>query len=512
MKLAGLVATSAAVAETRSRNAKRDAVAACLLALDPSEVVAAVHYLSGSLPQGRVGIGPALLRRCATVPAAAAPALEIAGVDCALAKLAGAKGKGVATVRQELLHTLFASATAAEQRFLIRLLLGELRQGALEGVMVEAIAKAWQVASSEVRRAFMLSGDLAATAGIAATAGEAGLRQVRLRVGTALKPMLAQTADGLDDVFERLGAAGQPLALDWKMDGARVQVHKDGDDVAVFSRRLNDVSASVPEVVEATRAMPARTLVLDGEAIALAANGRPMPFQTTMRRFGRRQEVEAMRASLPLTVHFFDCLHAGGEDLIGESCTARLRRLDDVAPVRNLMPRCVTDQPAAAAAFLRDALASGHEGVMAKHPDAPYQAGGRGAAWLKVKHSHTLDLVVLAAEWGSGRRRGWLSNLHLGARDEATGGFVMLGKTFKGLTDALLKWQTEALLELAVARAGAVVHVEPKLIVEIAFNDVQTSPHYPGGVALRFARVKRYRQDKTASEADTIATVRSLLP
>ena len=511
MKLADLVATSAAVAQTPGRNAKRAELAACLLRLEPGEVTAGVHYLSGTLPQGRIGVGPALLRRCATGPAAPASTLEIAGLERALDNLAGASGRGVAAVRHELLQTLFARATTAERRFLIALLLGELRQGASEGIMIEAIAKAWQVASSEVRRAFMLSGDLAATASIAAAAGEAGLRQVRLRVGTPLRSMLAQTADSLDDVFERLDHAAQPLILDWKMDGARVQVHKDGDDVAVFSRRLNDVSASVPEVVEAVRSMSAPTLVLDGEAIVLAATGRPQPFQTTMRRFGRRQDVEAMRAALPLSMRVFDCLHADGEDLIGASCAARLRRLDAAVPAGNLMPRCVTDQPATAAAFLRDALASGHEGVMAKHPSAPYQAGGRGAAWLKVKHSHTLDLVVLAAEWGSGRRRGWLSNLHLGARDDA-GGFVMLGKTFKGLTDALLKWQTEALLELAVERSGPVVHVVPKLVVEIAFNDVQTSPHYPGGVALRFARVKRYRPDKTASDADTLATVRALLP
>ena len=511
MKLAALVATSAAVAQASGRNAKRDALASCLTALEPGEVVPAVHYLSGSLPQGRVGIGPSLLRRCAGIPAATTPAIEVADLDRTLDELAKAKGKGVAAARQELLRKLFAGATAAERRFLIPLFIGELRQGALEGVMVEAIAKAWQAAASEVRRAFMLSGDLAATASIAATAGEAGLRQVRLRVGTPLQSMLAQTADGVDDVFERLKDAG-PLVLDWKMDGARVQVHKDGDDVAVFSRRLNDVSASVPEVVATTRAMPAQTLVLDGEAIALTASGRPQPFQVTMRRFGRRQDVDAMQAALPLGVHFFDCLHADGEDLIGDACTARLQRLDDVVPAANRMPRCVTDQRAVAAAFLRDALAGGHEGVMAKHPGAPYQAGGRGGGWLKVKHTHTLDLVVLAAEWGSGRRRGWLSNLHLGARDEATGGFVMLGKTFKGLTDALLKWQTEALLELAIERAGAVVHVEPKLVVEIAFNDVQTSPHYPGGVALRFARVKRYRQDKAPSDADTIAAVRALLP
>ena len=512
MKLADLVAASAAVAQTPGRNAKRAALAGCLLRLEPGEVAAGVHYLSGTLPQGRIGVGPALLRRCATAPASLTPMLEIADLERALDNLACAKGKGVAAVRHELLQTLFARATAQERRFLIGLLLGELRQGALEGVMVEAIAKAWQVASSEVRRAFMLSGDLAATASIAATAGEVGLRRVRLRVGTPLRSMLAQTADSLLAAFERLDHAAQPLVLDWKMDGARVQVHKEGDDVAVFSRRLNDVSASVPEVVEAVRSMPASTLVLDGEAIVLTENGRAQPFQTTMRRFGRRQDVEAMRASLPLSVHFFDCLHADGEDLIDESCVARLRRLDDVVPARNLMPRCVTDQRATAAAFLRDALAIGHEGVMAKHPSAPYQAGGRGAAWLKVKHSHTLDLVVLAAEWGSGRRRGWLSNLHLGARDDASGGFVMLGKTFKGLTDALLKWQTDALLELAVERSGGVVHVAPKLVVEIAFNDVQTSPHYPGGVALRFARVKRYRPDKTANEADTIAAVRALLP
>lgn len=512
MKLAELVATSSVVAQTPGRNAKRDALATCLQALGADEVVAGVYYLSGSLPQGRVGAGPALLRRCASTAAAPSPTIDIAHLNRALDEFAGSTGRGSGTARQELLGGLFAKATVVEQRFLVRLLLGELRQGALEGVMVEAIAKAWSVAAGAVRRAFMLSGDLAATAGIAATAGETGLRLVRLRVGTPLQSMLAQPADGLDDVFEQRDDAAGPLVLDWKMDGARVQVHKDGADVAVFSRRLNDVSAAVPEVVDAVRALPARTLVLDGEAIALAADGRPQPFQTTMRRFGRRQDIAAMRATLPLTACFFDCLHADGEDLIDESCAVRLERLDAAVPGGNLMPRCITDQRATAAQFLADALAAGHEGVMAKQRDAAYQAGGRGSAWRKVKQSHSLDLVVLAAEWGSGRRRGWLSNLHLGARDEASGGFVMLGKTFKGLTDALLKWQTRALLELAVERSGGVVHVAPKLVVEIACNDVQASSRYPGGMALRFARVKRYRPDKPASAADTVATVRSLLP
>ena len=521
MKLDRVVAASSTVAGTRSRKAKRDALAECLVGLGPEDAVVGVCYLSGALPQGRVGVGPGLLRACESVPVADSPTLELRDVDHAVRAFVAAKGKGAAAVRRECLRSLFRRASAAERDFLIRLFVGELRQGALQGVMVEAIAKAWSVAPSEVRRAHMLCGDIAEVSGVAAAEGEGGLRRIRLRLGRPIQSMLAKTAENIDDAFGSFAAdagatdAGERapvVVFDVKMDGARVQVHKEGNDVAVYSRRLNDVSASVPEVVEAVRRLPVRRLLLDGEATAIAKDGRPLPFQVTMRRFGRRLDVAAMRAELPLVVYFFDCLHADGADLLAQPCTERLRQLDLAVPPEERMPRCVTALPKEASGFLAEAMRSGHEGVMAKHPASVYEAGARGGSWLKIKHSHTLDLLVLAAEWGNGRRRGFLSNLHLGARDPATGGFAMLGKTFKGLTDALLKWQTRALLDLETGRAGHVVYVEPKLVVEIAFNDVQISSQYPSGVALRFARVKRYREDKEAAQADTIDAVRALLP
>jgi len=319
--------------------------------------------------------------------------------------------------------------------------------------------------------------------------------------------MLAQTAEDAADAVGRLGRA----ALEFKLDGARVQLHKRDDEVKVYSRSLKDVTAAVPELVERVRALPAGELILDGETIALRADGTPQPFQTTMRRFGRRLEVDRLRRELPLTPFFFDLLYLDGQPLLDEPEEQRFAALSKVTSGGLLVPRTVTAAADEAQAFLEQALARGHEGIMAKALDAPYEAGGRGQRWLKVKPAHTLDLVVLAAEWGHGRRRGWLSNLHLGARDPEAGGFVMLGKTFKGMTDEMLAWQTERLLELEIGRDAYTVHVRPELVVEVAFNDVQASPHYPGGLALRFARVKRYRPDKNAAQADTVATVRQIL-
>jgi DNA ligase-1 len=407
--------------------------------------------------------------------------------------------------RRQLLGELMARAGEAEHRFLVRLLSGDLGQGALAGVMTEAIARAAAVPATAVRRALMLRGDLGAVAEIALTDGETGLAAQHLQVGRPLQPMLAQTAADLGAAFERV----HPAAVEWKLDGARVQVHRDGGDVAVFTRTLDDVTARVPEIVEAALALDVRSIVLDGEAIALKPDGRPHPFQVTASRFGSRRDVDALRAAVPLTAAFFDVLHADGEDLLDRPGAERIATLDAVVPEPLRVPRLVADDAEAAGGVLRDALAHGHEGVMVKALDAPYEAGRRGAGWLKVKPSHTLDLVVLAAEWGHGRRRGWLSNLHLGARDPA-GGFVMLGKTFKGLTDKMLAWQTDRLLELEVARDAHVVHVRPELVVEVAFDGVQTSPRYPGGMALRFARVKRHRPDKSAAEADTVDTVRAI--
>jgi len=375
--------------------------------------------------------------------------------------------------------------------------LGELRQGALAGVMADAIARAADVPAAAVRRAAMLAGDLGAVAAAVIADGGAGLEGFRLELLRPVQPMLAQTAETLEEALER----ARPAAVEWKLDGARIQAHRVGDQVRVFTRNLADVTERLPEVVEAVRALAVKSVVLDGEAIALDAEGRPQPFQVTMSRFGSRASVEP-----PLTAFFFDCLHLDGEDLVGRPARERLAALPDELRV----PRIETDDAAEAEAFLEDALARGHEGVMVKALDAPYEAGRRGTGWIKVKRAHTLDLVVLAAEWGHGRRSGRLSNLHLGARDPTTGGFVMLGKTFKGMTDAMLAWQTERFLELETHGDGHTVYVRPEQVVEIAFDGVQTSRRYPGGVALRFARVKGYRPDKRAEEADTIETVRAL--
>ncbi len=518
MWLRDLVATSAALAATRSRKQKVARLAGTLRALAPDERRAGAAWLAGYLPEGRIGVGWAAVSEAMTVAAAPSSVsgtlpplagggqgggLTIAEVARTFAELAAASGKGSAAVRRELLGRLFAAATADERDFLARLLGGELRQGAAEGMLLDAIAEAAQVPAAEVRRAVMCAGDPAAVAEAALGEGRAGLDRFHLVLFRPLLPMLAQTAG---DVDEALAALGGDAILELKLDGARIQVHKLEDEVRVYSRGLHEVTASVPEVVAAVAALPARSLVLDGEAIALRPDGSPHPFQTTMRRFGTR----VAPAELPLQPVFFDILHLDGDDLLTLPAAERDRALENLAPAERVVRRLRTGDAAAAAGFWRDALERGHEGLMAKSPASPYEAGCRGAGWLKIKPAHTLDLVVLAVEWGSGRRRGWLSNLHLGARDPQTGGFVMLGKTFKGMTDAMLAWQTEKLLALEIGREGHIVHVRPELVVEIAFDGVQASTQYPGGMALRFARVKRYRQDKTAAEADTIATVRAI--
>jgi DNA ligase 1 len=496
--------TSAAVAASSARLAKVERLAACLARLEPGEVHPAVAFLSGELRQRQIGVGWAALRD-APDPAAV-PTLTVAEVDAAFERIGRLAGPGSQAERRRQLGGLLSRATATEQRFLVGLLSGELRQGALEGVMVEAVARAAGVAPAEVRRAFMLRGALGPVAEVALAAGVPGLRELRLQVGRPLQPMLASTATSVEAAMEKVGEAG----VEWKLDGARVQVHRAGTEVAVFTRTLDDITARVPEVVAAARALPVRAAVLDGEVIALHPDGRPHPFQVTAGRVGSRLEVERLAATLPLTVFAFDLLHLDGDDLIDRPGAERHAALAAVVPEPLRMPRTVTADPAVAAAFLDDTLARGHEGVMVKSLAATWEAGRRGAGWLKVKPVHTLDLVVLAAEWGHGRRRGWLSNLHLGARDPA-GGFVMLGKTFKGLTDKLLTWQTERLLELAAGPTdGWVVQVRPELVVEIAFDGLQVSPRYPGGLALRFARVLRYRPDKRPEEADTIETVRAL--
>jgi ATP-dependent DNA ligase I len=572
--LTELVLTSQAVAATPRRSVKIDKIADLLRAASPAEVPVVVAFLSGELRQRQIGVGYAALGGLAAGDGAArekTPTLTVSEVDTVFAEVGAVTGPGAQAARRRLLAELFGRATAAERDFLTRLIAGELHQGALEGVMVEAVARAAGVPASEVRRAHLLGGSLQAVATAALTAAKrtavaqadpstsdpvtsdsatsdqaasdqaasdhattaqaspdratttqagkaasAALRSFGLQVGRPLRPMLASSASSVAAGFARVS----PAAVEWKIDGIRIQVHRDASGVAVFTRTLDNITARVPEIVEAALALDVRQAVLDGEAVALYPDGRPRPFQVTASRAGTQADVARQRADVPLTAFFFDLLHLDGTDLIDEPASDRYALLTRVLPADLLIPRLVTDDVAAAEVFFADAVARGHEGVVVKSPSALYAAGRRGSEWIKVKPRHTLDLVVLAAEWGHGRRRGWLSNLHLGARDPDTGGLVMLGKTFKGLTDEMLTWQTTRLLELAeepgrrpagdLRDAYGVLRVKPELVVEVAFDGVQTSPRYPGGLALRFARVLRYRPDKTASEADTIGAVRAL--
>jgi DNA ligase-1 len=509
MKLQELVEVSAAVAATPGRLEKISKLAALLARVPSDEIPVAIGFLTGWPRQGRIGVGWASVSSARNHEPATDPSLELHDIDKVFDQLLAVRGKNSGVERARLLGELFARATANEQQFLAALITGEVRQGALEGVMLEAIAKAAGLPGDRVRRAVMMAGDLGVVArAVLGEEREMALAQYQLEIFRPVQPMLADSASTVSDAL----IPGVAAAVEWKLDGARIQVHRRDDRVAVYTRSLNDVTDAVPEVVEVVRALSARELILDGEVIALAPDGRPHSFQTTMRRFGRRLNVLKLLEELPLTAFFFDVLSHDGESLIDDPLSARLVRLDIVAPASLQAPRIVTADPEEASEFQADALARGHEGVMVKSLSAPYAAGRRGSAWLKVKAARTLDLVVLAVEWGSGRRQGWLSNIHLGARDPATGGFVMLGKTFKGMTDEMLKWQTKELLAREVSRDGHVVYVRPELVVEVAFNEVQRSPHYPGGVALRFARVKAYRPDKSAAEADTIEAVRAFLP
>ena len=506
MLLSELVSTSKYVAETRSRLKKIEYLAALLRHMAPDEIQTGVAYLTGDLRQGRIGLGYAMLRRADSPVAADSPALTVAEVHETFERIARTTGSGSSGERIRLLSGLLARGTREEQDFLKRLVLGELRQGALEGIMVDAIAQAAELPVQDVRRAVMLAGQAATVGHAALTEGMPGLKQFSLEVLQPVKPMLADSVDGVADALDRLGNAG----FEFKLDGARVQVHKAGKDIRVFSRQLNDVTSAVPEIVEMVRGVPVRACILDGETLALKPDDTPLPFQTTMRRFGRKLDVEETRKTLPLTAFFFDCLHLDGEDLIDRPSQERFHALADALPLSLVIPRLVTDDREKAEAFVSEALAQGHEGVMAKDLNAVYEAGKRGSSWLKLKRFYTLDLVVLGAEWGSGRRRGWLSNLHLGAREPATNQFIMLGKTFKGMSDEMLQWQTKRLQELEVSRDAYTVYVRPELVVEIAFNEIQASTQYGSGLALRFARIKRYRQDKTVEEADTIETVRTI--
>ncbi|MDU0292305.1 ATP-dependent DNA ligase [Saccharothrix longispora] len=510
MLFSEVVETSASVGATRSRLAKVEALAGVLRRMTTPAVVS---FLVGVPSQGRIGAGWRTVLDL-DVPPAARPGLGVSDVDDALGAYAAIGGKGAAARRVEALRALFSRATAAEQDFLKRLLTGELRQGALEGVMLDAVAKAAGVPGELVRRAFMLSGRLPETA-VAAMTGEAALAAFRLEVGRPVRPMLASPAESLHDALAELG----DCVVEHKFDGARVQVHRDGDDVRIFTRTLREITSTVPELVELVRGLPCTSVVLDGETLALTDDGKPRPFQETMSRFGALLDAASAGRStsarntreLLLSPFFFDCLHLDGVDLLDEPLRDRLAALRRVAG-DHVVPGAVEPDEATAAGVQAQALAAGHEGVMVKSLDSVYAAGRRGRAWQKVKPVHTLDLVVIGVEWGSGRREGLLSNLHLGARDPGGGPPVMVGKTFKGLTDELLRWQTRELLDRATDRGGWGVAVRPDLVVEIELDGVQVSPRYPGGVALRFARVLRYRPDKDAGEADTIDSVRALLP
>ncbi len=506
--LADVVAASRTVAATRSRTAKTDALAELFARCDPDEVGVVVAHLSGVLPQRRLGVG---FRSLGSLPPPAGEAsLTVAEVDTAFDRLAATAGAGSAASRRAELADLMGRATADEQAFLRDLITGNLRQGALDGVVLGAVAKAYAVPEPVVRRAAMLAGTAAETARLAASGGTVALEEVGLVVGRPVRPMLAASAKTAGEAVEAVGA-GQ-LLVDGKLDGIRVQVHRRSGVVTVYTRSLDEITERVPEVVEAVAGLPGGDLVLDGEAIVLREGGRPAPFQVTGARTASSADVAGLRATVPLTTYLFDVLHRDGTDLIDESAMVRHEALLEVAP-HLMVPRVVTSEAADAARFFDELVAAGHEGVVVKAASSPYAAGRRGSGWVKVKPTHTLDLVVLAVEWGSGRRRGTLSNIHLGARDPRTGGFVMIGKTFKGMTDEMLRWQTDRFTELAVdGTDGWVVHLRPEQVVEIAFDGLQRSRRYPGGVALRFARVLRYRDDKTAEEADTIETVQALAP
>jgi DNA ligase-1 len=508
VQLIDVAETSAEVGATSARLAKIALIAGLLRRAgaedDPKLVAVAVSWLSGELPQRQIGVGWAALR--SLPPPAAEPSLTVLQVDAAFSEIGQVAGKGSQARRADLVNGLFAAATEPEQMFLRRLLGGELRQGALLGVMADAVAKAADVAAPVVRRAAMLGGDLPAVAA-ALTDGEAALQQFTLRVGRPVGPMLAQTASGVGEALERLGGTA---VFEAKLDGARVQIHRAGDAVSIYTRSLDDVTERLPEVVEAVLALPVTDLIADAEAIALRPDARPHRFQVTASRFGRSVDIATARAAQPLSVFVFDLLHLDGEDLLDRPTSERVAALDAIVPKTHRVDRLITDDADAAQRFLDVTLDAGHEGVMAKSLSAPYEAGRRGAGWLKVKPVHTLDLVVLGVEWGSGRRTGKLSNIHLGALNPETGRFVMLGKTFKGMTDAMLEWQTTRFMELADGPTdGHVVKLRPEQVVEIAFDGVQGSSRYPGGMALRFARVLRYRDDKSPAEADTIDTVRA---
>jgi len=496
---AEVVTASGLVGETSSRSKKVAILADLLKRLEPDEVPIVVGFLSGVPRQGRVGVGYATIYAIDPAPADHAT-LTVIEVDCAIDEIERATGSGSAGRRSELLADLLGRATGEEAAFLRRLFTGELRQGALAGIMADAIAKAAGVRGELARRALMLSGDLTRMAEVAMTEGEEGLRAVGFELFRPILPMLASTGASVSEAmssFER-------SSVEWKLDGIRIQIHRRDRDVRIYTRNLNDITDTLPGIAATALGLPVRQAVLDGEALWMRDGG-PAAFQETVSQIDRAAPPEG------IVTFLFDLLHIDGDDLLDVPLLERQERLAAIAP-ELIIPRVLTGDPDEGERVLEASLEAGHEGVVVKDAASIYAAGRRGGAWRKVKPVRTYDLVVLGAEWGHGRRRGWLSNLHLGARDPRSGEFVMVGKTFKGMTDELLRWQTARLLEREIARQGIAVMVRPELVVEIALDGVQSSTRYPGGIALRFARVKRYRPDKDADEADTIDDLRALLP
>jgi DNA ligase 1 len=496
---ANVVEASRLVTATSSRSSKIAIIAELLRTLDPDEVPIVVGFLSGLPRQGRVGIGYATVYRLET-SAAGEPSLTVGDVDRAISQVEATTGSGSSNERAQILNDLFSRATGPEADFLRRLLTGELRQGALAGLMADAVARAAGVPGEVARRALMLSGDLTRMAQIAMTEGEPGLRDVGFEIFRPILPMLASTSATVAEAVTSFGQA----SVEWKLDGIRIQIHRRGDEVRIYTRNLNEITSELPGIVDAVRRLPVTQAVLDGEALWMSDEG-PGSFQQTV------SQIDSDAPPEGIVTFLFDVLHLDGDDLLDAPLHERAARLAAIAPDLKI-PSVITSDPDEGQRELEESLRAGHEGVVVKDVASRYAAGRRGKAWRKVKPVRTYDLVVLGAEWGHGRRRGWLSNLHLGARDPRTGGFVMVGKTFKGLTDELLRWQTGELLALETDRHGIAVMVRPELVVEIALDGVQSSTRYPGGLALRFARVKRYRPDKSADEADVIDDLRALLP
>lgn len=503
MLLKDIVEISKSVGATTKKKEKVSLLAHLLKQAKGKEITLAARYLSGQLNQGRLGIGWAALQESLKDLPDQHRLLGLIEVDGIFEVVSGEKGPGSWGRKLAGLRNLFSPTSHQEREFLIGLVMGEIRQGALEGLVLEAVSQASSLPLDLLRQCLMFSGNIGEVAQVALEEGIAGLSRFQPQLFHPISPMLANSADGEADALGRLGETG----FEYKIDGARIQIHKEGERVRIFSRSSKDVTESLPELVELVTTFQFQDAIFEGEAFALSGDLRPLPFQKTMRRFGRIQNVERLKHEIPLISYFFDLLFLNGESLIQAPYRERFETLCQWIPSSYMIPRIITGNEKEAQDFLRRSLEAGHEGLMAKGLDSPYIAGSRGDYWLKIKPVQTLDLVILAAEWGHGRRKGWLSNLHLGARDPESGRFVMLGKTFEGLTDEMLRWQTKKLLDLESSRDEWTIYVKPELVVEVAFSDLQESPRYPGGLALRFARVKRYREDKAPAEADTVQKV-----